>query len=48
MKYGNKKRIQLLYRQQVNRKKEKDMNFIEMMLMLFIIAVLIFVSHFMD
>ncbi|WP_312753125.1 hypothetical protein [Rummeliibacillus suwonensis] len=46
MKYGNKKRIQQLYREQMRNKKEKEMNFIETIFMILIVAVLIFFTHF--
>ncbi|MGG0655424.1 hypothetical protein [Rummeliibacillus pycnus] len=46
MKFGNKKQIQKLYREQMRNKKEKDLSFIEMIFMLLTVALLIFISHY--
>ncbi|WP_170061430.1 hypothetical protein [Rummeliibacillus pycnus] len=46
MKFGNKKQIQKLYREQMRYKKEKEISFIEMIFMILIVAVLVFIGHF--
>jgi len=46
MKFGNKKLIQKLYREQMQNKKEKEISFIEMIFMILMVAVLVFVRSF--
>ncbi|MFJ8261158.1 hypothetical protein ACIQ4I_04235 [Rummeliibacillus sp. NPDC094406] len=46
MKFGNKKQIQKLYREQIRNKREKEISFIEMIFMTLMVAILIFINHF--
>ncbi|HWI47725.1 MAG TPA: hypothetical protein VNU45_05810 [Rummeliibacillus sp.] len=46
MKFGNKKQIQKLYREQIRNKREKEISFIEMIFMILMVAVLIFINHY--
>ncbi|WP_397538993.1 hypothetical protein [Rummeliibacillus pycnus] len=45
MKFGNKKQIQKLYREQIRNKREKEISFIEMIFMILMVAILIFINH---
>lgn len=46
MKYGNKKLIQKLYKEQMRSKREKELNFVEMILMVLVVAALFALKHF--
>ena len=46
MKYGNKKLIQKLYKEQMRSKREKELNFVEMILLVLVVAALFALKHF--
>lgn len=47
MKFGNKKLIQKLYREQMREKREQEINYVEMIFLILIVAVLLAFSQYL-